>query len=212
GPGLTRRRGAPIRAMARSSYRQVHLLALTVPQWFAPPAWHPNAAQLRRDYAGHAVDGRVLLFGVQLRDRLIGRGGLRAAVDSAMESLATGEVPISDFDADFAQVDAALTRAGLLAARSGDISMANAWFNYGLTSDPMMAPDVDSLTVFSHPSAARYARDRLEGVPQEKWPALEGAHTLSFGAVQELGLEYVPSNDYRAMWGLQLLDAGAAAV
>lgn len=205
-------RGTNIRSMTKSNYRHVHLLALNVPQWFSPHPAHPCAGQLRADYGDVAVDNRLLLFGVRLRDHIVGKNGLRGAVDSMMETLLTGEVPIADFDEDFARMDAALTRAGLLATRPGDVSLANAWFNYGLSSDPMMAPDVDSLTVFSSPTAAQYARTHLADAPRNEWPDLDGSHTLTMAALQDLDLEYVPSDAYRAMWGLQLLDAGAAAV
>src|SRR5699024_1589891 len=156
---------------------------------------------------------RVLLFGVRLRDRLIGSGGLRGAVDSVMETLTTGGTPIGDFDDDFAAMHGALSRAGLLDADASEIRLANAWFNYGLASDPMMRPEVDSLTVFSEAATARYARRHLEDVPLEQWPQdLAGYHSLSFASVQDIELNYTPSDSPVAQWGTQLLDAGAAVV
>lgn len=209
---MTSLRGGTRRAMVKSNYRETHLLMLNVPRFFDPPADHPCADQLREDYGHVAVENRVLLFGVRLRDQVLGKGGLRGAVDSVMETLRTGGTPLEDYDEDFAKVDAALTRAGLVSASAGDIRLANAWFNYGLASDPVMRPDVDSMTVFSRPATAGYVRENLAGVPVEQWPAMDGYHQLSMAAVQDVDLEYVPADQPAAMWGAQLLDAGAAAV
>lgn len=209
---VTPTRGGVRRSMVKQNYRPFHVLMLNVPRWFEPPLDHPVAHQLREDYGQIAVDNRVLLFGVRLRDQLIGKRGLRGAVDSVMETLTTGGTPIEDYDEDFERMDSALTRAGLLTASAADIRLANAWFNYGLNPDPMIMPTVDSAVVFSSPSTARYAWDNLRDVPLERWPDLDGYHELSMAAVQDIELDYTPADRYLAMWGSQLVDAGATAV
>src|SRR5699024_10092853 len=125
--GATRLRGAQRRSMAKANYRHVQTLMVDIPQLFSPPRHHPCAVALRDDYGDVPVEQRVLLFGVRLRDRLIGSGGLRGAVESVMETLTTGGTPIEDFDDDFAAMDGALSRAGLLDADASEIRLANAW-------------------------------------------------------------------------------------
>lgn len=209
---ITPIRGGNRRSMVRANYRHAHTLMLNVPQFFNPPHDHPVADQLRQDYGDIAVENRVLLFGVRLRDQILGKQGFRGAVDSVMETLRTGGTPLEDFDEDFERVDAALTRAGLVSASAEDIRMANAWFNYGLASDPVIYPQMDSLTIFSRPATAKYAREHLHDLPQEQWPEMDGYHQISMAAVQDIDLEYTPADTYQAMWGTQLLDAGAAAI
>ncbi|MGC0252676.1 ATP-binding protein [Pseudactinotalea sp. Z1748] len=209
---ITAIRGGNRRSMVKSNYRSVHTLMLNVPQFFDPPLDHPAARQLRQDYGDVAVENHVLLFGVRLRDQVIGKRGLSGVVDSVVETLHTGGTPLEDYDEDFERVDSALTRAGLISASAGDIRMANAWFNYGLASDPVIYPQMDSLTAFSRPATAKYVRDHLRDVPPEQWPPMDGYHQISMAAVQDIDLEYVPADAYQAMWGTQLLDAGAAAI
>ena len=101
------------RSAAKSGYRQVHLLLVNVPRRFTPDPRSAGAAHLAEMFPDTRVQRRLLLFGVRLRDRITG-SGWRSAVDSAVETLISGTVPLSDFDADHADVDQALTRAGLI--------------------------------------------------------------------------------------------------
>lgn len=209
---LTSLRGGNRRAMVKNAYRQVHILMLNVPQHFEPPHRHHTADQLRTDYGERLVESRLLLFGVRLKDSVIGTGGWRGAVDSIVETLTTGGTPLADFDKDFAQVDRALTQVGLTAVSQADIRFADSWFNGGISPDPIMRADMDNLAVFSSPETARHAREHWNDQQVASWPDDPGYHVLSMAAVQDIELDWVGADTRRAMWAADLLDSNAAVI
>ena len=150
------------RAAAKSGYRQVHLLLVNVPRRFTPDPASAAAAHLAEMFPDRAVQRRLLLFGVRLRDRITG-SGWRGAVDSAVETLVSGTVPLSDFDADYADVDQALTRAGLATGTDEDFRLAAAWWNHGAFADTPTLPHANHLHVFTSVSAAHAARPGRPG-------------------------------------------------
>lgn len=209
---MTSLRGVTRRALAKAAYRQVHVLMINVPQFFAPPWDHPNAIRLDGDYGHMLQESRLLLLGVQLRDSLVGQRGLNAAVDSVVETLTVGGAPIQDYDEDFTQVDRALTRAGLTSPSRAEISLANSWFNRGISPDPVIHPGEDNVAIFSSSATAAHARKHWGDIPIQDWPEDEGYHVLSMAAVQDLDLDWTPADQRRARWGGALLEAGAAVV
>ncbi|GAB2733798.1 ATP-binding protein [Nocardioides pakistanensis] len=201
------------RAMAKGSYRQTHTLLVNVPQFFAPDRSHPNAEYLRGQFGGVAIDRRLLLFGVRLVDKVGGTGGWRAAVDSVVETIVSGQTPLSDFDADFAAVDAALSRAGLVEPTPEEIRLANGWWNHGDYPDTPMLVHADHLHVFDSAESVRIA-DRAGVDACHTWPevGVPGQHAITFASVQDLELDFVDPTSGQAAWVSDLVAAGAMAI
>ena len=153
---------------------------------------------------------RLLLFGVRLRDRITG-AGWRGAVDSAAETLLSGTVPLSDFDADHADVDQLLTRAGLTTPSDDDFRLAAAWWNDGRFADTPMLPHADHLHVFTSVSAA-HAAAQAGPADCTDWPEIPGQHAVTFAAVEQFDLGDTPATTTRARWAESLVTAGALAV
>ncbi|NDL60240.1 ATP-binding protein [Phytoactinopolyspora mesophila] len=201
----------PRRGMARASYRHVHLLAVNVPRLYVPPREHPLAGYLASNHSKTEIDQRTLLLGVRLIANVGGTGGIRAAVDSVVETLVSGGTPISDFDRDYHSVSAALARCGLSEPPAGDRKLAESWFNHGRNPDCFTLPHLDHLHVFASSEGARLAEE-FGRHDCGAWPPIPRHHTLAFGAVHEFDLPHVDARDSRAWWAAALLDSGAVAV
>jgi hypothetical protein len=206
--GLTNLRGKR-RNLTRGAYRETHLLLVNIPMLFQP-APGPISTYLSEQFPDAVVDSRVLLFGVKLQAS-VGNGGFRAAIESVAETFVSGGTPMSDYDNDFAQVDAALGRAGLLPVSNKEIQLANAWWNYGKFSDTPAMFHPDHMHIFSSAQAIAVAED-LGAEACEKWPAMDGTHTLTFASVQDFDLPYVDATDTSAKWVVPLVQSGAAVV
>lgn len=201
------------RATSKSTYRQVHILLVNVPRRFVPPADHPLAGYLGECFPDAAVDRRLLLFGVRLRDKVGGAGGIKEVVASVAETLSTGTTPPSDFDADYAKVDAALARSGLVTPSGEDFRLANAWWNHGSFPDTPFLEHLDHLHVFtSADSAMAAARLGADGDDCADWPDMPNTHALAFGCVADFDLPFVTASEPAAHWASSLLDAGAVAL
>lgn len=203
--------GMARRSAAQKNYRQIHMLLVNLPTLFTPPSDHPLGDYLD-DQLGHKhVQFRVLMFGVRLRDKIGGQAGWRSAVDSVLETLVAGSTPMSDFDADFAKVDAALSRAGLRNATGQELAAADSWWNLGRFPDTPTLVHGDHLHVFSNDSAVRIAAQTdLENCGS--WPSIPGQHSLSFAAVQDFDLGFTPATSPAAWWATRLVDNKAAAI
>ncbi len=147
---------------------------------------------------------------MRLRDRITG-AGWRGAVDSAVETLVSGTVPLSDFDADYADVDQALTRAGLATPTEEDFRLATAWWNDGAFADTPTLPHADHLHVFTSVSAA-HAADQAGPADCSDWPEIPGQHAVTFAAVERFDLGDTPATTGKARWVDALVTAGALAV
>ncbi len=169
------------RSASKSGYRQVHLLLVNMPRRFTPDPRSAGAAHLAEAFPASRVQRRLLLFGVRLRDRIAG-SGWRRAVDSAVETLISGTVPLSDFDADHADIDQALTRAGLSTPTDDDFLLAAAWWNDGRYADTPTLPHADHLHVFTSVSAA-HAAAQADPADCTAWPEFPGQHAVTFAAV-----------------------------
>jgi len=200
----------PRRTAARSGYRQVHLLLVNVPRRFTPDPAAPGAAHLAAMFPDSPVQRRVLLLGVRLRDRITA-SGWRNAVDSAVETLVSGTVPLSDFDADYTDIDQALTRSGLTTPTPRDFDLAAAWWNDGRFADTPTLPHVDHLHVFTSASAA-HAAHQAGPADCTGWPDIPGHHAVTFAAVERFDLPDTPATTAKARWVEALIDAGALAV
>lgn len=201
------------RAVAKSNYRQTHLLLVNVPRFYEPDRDHANAEYLRRSFGKVATDRRVLLFGVRLKDKVGGAGGFKAAVDSVVETIVAGQTPLSDYDADFAMVDAALSRAGLNHLSNDEMRLANSWWNHGRYPDTPILVHADHVHIFSSVDAVQAATSA--GVTTcETWDAttVPGQHAVTFASVADLDLPFVNPAGHQATWVTQLLGAGALVV
>ena len=210
---LTSLNGALRRQMVKSNYRHFHMLLVNVPVFFDPPHDHPLYASLLRDHGEQLMVRRVLMIGVRLRSSLAGRGGgLKGAVDSIVETFTSSGVAMSDFDADYDKVDAALSRAGCVPLTVEEMRLADSWFNHGISNDPIMRPGPSHLSVFLDAKSAEFAARTLGDTPVDAWPEIKGHQAITFASVQELDMPWVPATSPRSQWISQLLDAGALAV
>ena len=128
-----------------------------------------------------------------------------------METLVSGTVPLSDFDADYADVDQALTRAGLTTPTDEDFRLAAAWWNDGRFADTPTLPHADHLHVFTSVSAA-HAADQAGPADCTDWPEIPGQHAVTFAAVEQFDLGDTPATTAKARWAEALVTAGALAV
>jgi len=198
------------RTAARSGYRQVHLLLVNVPRRFTPDPAAAGAAHLAAMFPDSPVQRRLLLLGVRLRDRITA-SGWRNAIDSAVETLVSGTVPLSDFDADYADIDQALTRSGLTTPTAEVFDLAGAWWNDGRFADTPTLPHVDHLHVFTSASAA-HAAQQAGPADCTGWPDIPGHHAVTFAAVERFDLADTLPTTAKARWVEALVDAGALAV
>lgn len=203
---------APRRSVARSSYRQVHLLTVNLPQWWTPPQDHALRDQLAVMFPRtQETRARVTLLGVRLNDKLGGRGGIKATLDSIAETVTSGGIPLGDFEPDARRVAIAAERAGLTVPTDAQFRLANAWWNNGNAPDVYVLPTPDCMHVFTHAeqakAAARAIRER-----DVSWQDVASGSTITMATVQDLDLAYVPSNESRAWWVTELIDQDALVV
>lgn len=201
--------GLKRRAASKGNYRRIHLLLVNLP-WEYDPAPGPISEYLADSYRGRVVDRRVLMFGVRLVDKIGNRGGLRAAVDSVVETLVSGGRPISDFDVDTAAVEAALTRSGLATPTTEEFAAVEAWWNHGVHADTPVLEHTDHLHVFSEIASVETAA--AEPLRCANWPPDDGRHAITFATVKEFDGGVIPVDSPAAWWVPALLAEGALAV
>ena len=201
------------RSVAKSGYREFHLILVNVPQVYQPPRNHPIEGYLRKSFGRIPVDKRVLLLGVKLQANVGGEGGFKDVIDSVVETLTSGGIPLSDFDKDFKKVDAALNRAGLYAASADAIHTANAWWNQGRNPDTPLLVHDDHLHFFSTVDAVRMAnKSGVENCREWDEKGIPGQNAVTFACVEDLDLPFIDATDSNATWVSDLLDADALAV
>jgi len=204
----------PRRAMSKSLYRDIHILLVNIPMRFTPPEGSQLTGYLSGAYPTEPVNRRLVLFGVKLRDRVGGGGGVSAAVDSVVQVITTGTVPMSDYDADFVAMDGLMARSGLISISSVDYRLANAWWNHGQSPDSPMLVHTDHIHVFGSSDSARAAAGLVERYGDDscgEW-VLPSHHTVSFGCVQDFDLPYVEESSRAAQWAGALVDAEAVCI
>jgi hypothetical protein len=199
------------RAMAKSSYRNVHLLLVNVPTTFAPPSGSQLFAHLSSTFADTDVLRRLLLVGVRLQDKVGGSGGLRSAIDSIGETLTAGTIPLEDFDEDFATMSAIMARVGLNSITDADFALANAWWNEGKAPDTPMLVHDDHLHVFSSTASMQSAARLVERDGDDNCESWELAkhHTLCFACVRDFEIGYSGATSHTAQWASSLVESGA---
>jgi hypothetical protein len=200
------------RQMAKGSYRDVHLLLVNVPQRFEPDRNSPLAEYLRQQFPGTAIDRRVLLFGVRLRDK-IGSGGWRQAIDSVVDTIMVGGTALADFDDDTVKMNAAMDRSGLVPLSGDEVRLANAWWNHGHYADTPMLVHPDHVHIFdSSESVSMADKAGLNDCPSWTRESVPGTHAVTFTSVMDLELDFVDPKSAHAHWASDLIDAGAFAI
>lgn len=205
--------GVQRRSVAKSGYREFHLLLVNVPQKYTPPRGHPIEAYLRTSFGRINVDNRVLLLGIKLQANVGGEGGIRDAIDSVVETLTSGGTPLSDYDKDFKKVDASMSRAGLFPASTEALHVANAWWNGGRNPDTPLLVHDDHLHFFSTVDAVRMA-EKAGVADCQNWDkaGVPGQSAATFACVEDLDLPFIDPTSAQATWVSDLLDADALAV
>lgn len=199
------------RNLSRSSYRNIHLLMVDVPQQYSPPSDSDIRWWLAENYENRTTQRRLLLLGVKLVDTTDTSGGLRSIAHYVAETMASG-LPLSAYDQDAQAIDAILARHGMITPTNADFQLANSWWNHGLAPDVPMLPHGDHVHIWSDISTATKAQDSLQGKPCEEWPEMPRHHTLAMATVQDFDLPFVDQSHPAAQWAAGLVAAGAAMV
>ncbi|KAB1661548.1 hypothetical protein F8O07_06485 [Pseudoclavibacter sp. CFCC 13796] len=198
------------RGMNKGRYRQFHLISVVVPRFFQPPIDHPIHDYLLESHGDVVTQEKVVLFGVRLNNKFASRG-FKEAVESVVDTMVSGGVPISDFEADYQKVNAALERAGLLDMRDRDFKLANGWWNFGRNPDIPFVPYRDHVRFFTDSRATRAAE--LMGFDKpELWDDIEGQRPLTFAAVGDFDLKYTSETESWVRWAMALQDVGAPMI
>lgn len=201
------------RQQAKSTYREIHMLLINLKRRYSPPMGSRIRDELDGWFGNQITQERVLLFGVRLRDTLGGGHGFRSAMDSIATSLATAEVPISDYDIDYAEVDGALARCDFEELSAHEFDLADSWWAAGDSPDSPILPHADHIHVFrSVAGAQQAARSGTEDGQCKQWPDLPGHHTLRMGSVHGFDLDFESSLETRTQWASILVANDAAAI
>jgi len=199
--------------MARSRYRPFHLLLVNLPRRYSPAEDSRIGSTLQNWFGDQRVQDRGLLMGTKLTDTLGGSDrSLRDAVDSMVTSLATAEVPMSDYAGDLEDVDGMLTRSGFTIPTAKDFHLAESWWAAGGSADATILPHADHLHVFRTVAGAQTAA-RLDVNSCKDWPTgIEGHHVLRMGSIHGLDLPFAAAKNSLSAWVTSLLDKGAVMV
>lgn len=211
------------RVASVKKYREFHMLLVNVPRYYRPPVDHPLYDQLYRDFGTMPCDRRLLLFGVRLNRSMTGGArsdSLREVFDTAVQSsvemlVGTDGVAMADFDRDFRQIDAALTRAGLTTPTGTEVALGNSWWNHGRSADLAYIPHPDHVHFFETVTAGQAAKSWLddnhtcaewaEKPNPEEW-------SVTFTTVSDFDFEFDDALSPHAAWICSLLRLDTLAV
>ncbi len=201
------------RAVSKAGYREIHALLVNVPRYFEPEANHPLRSFLQQNFSNYALDYRVLLVGVRLKSRInTDRTVWRNTMESFIDSIRYGVIPLSEFDEDYALVSSIMRVAGFTEATETDFKVANAWWSPTSNPEVPMLVHPDHLHVFRSVEAARGVKKFLDK-DCATWP--EGGETgykLSFGTLQSFDLPTAAASDSRLRWASSLIQEQAVAI
>ena len=201
------------RNSSKGSYRKAHLLLVNIPANFTPPTDSGLAPYLRASFPQARTERRLLLLGVKLREKLGGSGTFRDRSASLVESVVSGAIPLSEYDADYKAMATMMAQAGLTEPSVTDFALSDAWWNFGVSPDTPTLEHPDHLHIFSTSHATATAKNAEEtGVPCAAWPLIPNHHILTFGTVQDFRLGFTPAESAAAHWVNVMLAAEAVAV
>lgn len=201
------------RSTSRASYREFHVLLINLRRYYSPPAASRIRDQLREWFGQEIVQDRLLLFGVKLRDEVGGEDRTwRDVVDSAAMSLMTAEVPITDYDRDFHEVDDMLSRAGFETPTAKDFELAESWWAAGESPEAPTANHADHIHVFRTVAGANIAAEAGIG-DCKTWPKrIDGHNIIRMASVHGFDLNFVSNTNPITQWASSLLRKRAVAV
>lgn len=199
------------RSLSKSGYRQFQLLLINMPTPFTAPTGTATTDMLNGSFGGTPVLRRELLLAVRLVPNPTG-GGLKKTVESVVETLLYGNMPLSDYDLDFAKVDAALARAGLSVPSADTLRFADSWWNHGKFKGVPVLQHDDHMHFFGSMRGKRFV-ERYENLSAcDEWPQVEGEHAITFACVSDYEFGFSPVENDVARWVPGLLVRGALAV
>lgn len=207
----------PRRIAARSSYREVHVLVVNIPEHYTPPRGAQGNPYLSRAYRGYPTERRVCLFGVRLVPHMgVESNGvlpdIRRTVESVAGTLLFGGSPMSFYARDLAEVRRALVASGLKVLTSAEFHLANAWWAHGRDPGSAMLVHADHLHIFDSVTQARAVARLPKEADCTEWPDIPGHSTIAFGCVREWDLPSADEHSLEAMWAPALLGAGAVCL
>lgn len=203
------------RAASKGAYRDVHILLVNIPSRYRPPLNSPLYSYLSASFSNVTVDRRMLVMGVKLQSSISSGESIQDSVTSFAQSLVSGQPPMSDFDKDYSEMSAIMSRNGLMTISTQDYSLLNGWWNYGQAPDTPYLTHLDHLHIFRSPDSMRAAATIMKEdseIKCEEWGIEQGHHTITFGCIRDFELEYAEPTDWRARWGASLVDRGALCI
>jgi hypothetical protein len=201
------------RSVAKSNYRNVHLLAVNIPALFMPDSRQNLRDKHAEMYPDVVTSKRVCLFGVRLIDS-IGKSGssVKETINTVAEVLLSGSVPLEDFAADHRRIDHILARCGLATPDPETLRLANGWWNYGSAPDIPVLPSPETLHFFTSSESAQVVEE-IGLNNRAEWPeSMPGHHSVTFTTLADLEFNYDDSSSDASLWVSQMYDNNAAVV
>lgn len=201
------------RSVAKSNYRNVHLLAVNIPALFMPDSRQKLRDKHAEMYPDVVTSKRVCLFGVRLIDS-IGKSGssVKETINTVAEVLLSGSVPLEDFASDHRRIDHILARCGLATPDPETLRLANGWWNYGSAPDIPVLPSPETLHFFTSSESAQVVEE-IGLNNRAEWPeSMPGHHSVTFTTLADLEFNYDDSSSDASLWVSQMYDNNAAVV
>lgn len=199
------------RQVAKSNYREFHLLWVNVPVWFHAPSHLPTAAMLNRSFRDHMTLRKELVVGVRLipsatRDNFIG------TMQSVLETFTGGSRPMSDYDRDYNRIAALMQSAGFDQLSPDTLKFMQSWWTHGDPRAVPVLPHDEHMHFFTSLAAKRVVEDHYTPVTCTDWnDHVDGQFPITFANLQSLEQEGDPG-DRHLQWAIDLADRGARVI
>lgn len=197
------------RFISKGSYRHIHLLGINVPTYFRADPASVLATKHNRDYADRIVDQRHVFMAVKLVPNAADTGPIDA-LDSFVETMRYGGVPLSDYERDIDEVAMILERSGMSTPTHAELDIAESWWSDLQKQDSHFVPHADHLHVFGSEASALSAMSSTKACTN--WPAAAGHNVLSLATVNEFELNFQPSTKSYTRWASDMFSQGAIAI
>lgn len=200
------------RAAAKSAYRDVHIMLISIPKLFVPNRGSVLGQFHSENFGDRHTTMRVGLLGVKLN----AHGSManwRDTVSDIADTILYGGTPNEQFDRDARLVSQGLARAGLVVPREEQMLLATSWWNQGNHPETPILPHTDHMHVFSSLRAAKAAAQQIASGSDDcgSWVG-PGQHLLSFAAGSDIDLGFVGAFDPKAHWVSRIVSSGAPLV
>ena len=147
----------PNRRLGKGQYREVHVHAVNIPTLFRAQRGTATEEYLNRNFSNSTIIRRQVMFGIKMRPRT-GNGAKGSMIESITETLFHGGSVLSDFDADYAELNSAFERCGFTVPTNDELALANGWWNHGQDAATPLMPHAEHLHFFRKPAAIQEAR------------------------------------------------------